>query len=130
MIVSLFLILLCQLIGEAVARAVAPQIPGPVIGMALMFVLLVIGGRIRPRGIPADGSLASTCRGLLQHLSLLFVPAGVGVVQRLDLLAAYGVGLAVALVVSTILTLLATVASFRIAVRLLASEGDDAEPAA
>ncbi|MDB5408496.1 MAG: hypothetical protein JWL84_3408 [Rhodospirillales bacterium] len=130
MLVSLFLILLCQLIGEVVARAVSPQIPGPVIGMALLFVMLLLGGR--PRLLPRevrDGSLATTCRTLLQHLSLLFVPAGVGVVQRLDLLAKYGLGLGITLVASTVLAMLATVAAFRIASRLLRSDANDPEAA-
>jgi holin-like protein len=126
MIVSLFLILLCQLIGEVVARAAIPQIPGPVIGMALLFVLLLLRDRIRIREV-YDGSLAATCRGLIAQFSLLFVPAGVGVVQRLDLIAKYGIGLGVALVVSTLLTLLATVAAFRIASRLLASDDSAGE---
>ena len=49
---------------------------------------------------------------LLSSLSLLFVPAGVGVVQYFDLLAAHGVALALALVASTVLTLLTTVGVF------------------
>jgi holin-like protein len=131
MIVSLSLILLCQLIGEIIAHAASRQIPGPVIGMALLFVLLLLRDRTRllPREA-RDGSLTTTCRSLLQHLSLLFVPAGVGVVQRLDLLASYGAGLGVAIVVSTVLTLLATVAAFRIASRLLSSDPGEGEPAA
>jgi putative effector of murein hydrolase LrgA (UPF0299 family) len=57
---------------------------------------------------------------LLAHLSLLFVPAGVGVVQKLDLIAEHGVAVAAILVVSVIVTLLATVATFLLASRLVA----------
>ena len=49
---------------------------------------------------------------LLASLSLLFVPAGVGVVQYFDLLARYGVALGVSLIVSTLATLLVTVGVF------------------
>jgi putative effector of murein hydrolase LrgA (UPF0299 family) len=57
---------------------------------------------------------------LLAHLSLLFVPAGVGVVQRLDLIAEHGVAVAAILALSVIVTLLVTVATFLLASRLVA----------
>ena len=58
---------------------------------------------------------------LLAHLSLLFIPASVGVVQRLDVLADYGTGLAVALVASTFVTLVVTVVTFVVVSRLSGS---------
>ena len=82
--------------------------------MALLLAVLVLRDR-RPGGLPAplvDGTLERTGKGLLAHLSLLFVPAGAGVIGRLDVLAAHGVALAVALVVSTALALVATVLTF------------------
>ncbi len=114
MILSLTLLLLCQLAGEIVARAVALPVPGPVVGMALLLGVLALRDR-RPGGLPAamtDGTLERTGKGLLAHLSLLFVPAGAGVIGRLDVLAAHGLALAVALVVSTALALVATVTTF------------------
>jgi holin-like protein len=98
-------------------------VPGPVLGMALLLVLLLVRERIRL--LPAelrDGSLEATGKGLLGHLSLLFVPAGVGVVQRLDVLATQGLALAAALVISTLLTLIVTVLSFRAASRLMRAD--------
>jgi holin-like protein len=124
MIVSLTCLLVCQLAGEALVRGFGWSVPGPVLGMALLLVLLVVRERIRP--LPAelrDGSLEATGKGLLGHLSLLFVPAGVGVVQRLGVLAAQGFALAAALVISTLLTLAVTVLTFRAASRL--AQGDD-----
>jgi holin-like protein len=59
-------------------------------------------------------------RGLLANLSLLFVPAGVGVVQKLDLIAAHGIAIAVVLAISVVVTLLVTVATFLAASRWLA----------
>ncbi|MFH6781144.1 MULTISPECIES: CidA/LrgA family protein [Methylobacterium] len=114
MILSLTLLLLCQLAGEIVARAFVLPVPGPVVGMALLLGLLVFRDR-RPGGLPApltDGTLERTGKGLLAHLSLLFVPAGAGVIGRLDVLAAHGLALAAALVVSTALALVATVYTF------------------
>ncbi|SFM00907.1 CidA/LrgA family protein [Methylobacterium pseudosasicola] len=118
MIASLALILLAQLLGEVLARGAGVPIPGPVIGMGLMFgFLLLRDSRLGlPRVLPkplTDGSLETTARGLLMNLSLMFVPAGVGVVGRLDLLRAQGLKLAIVLVVSTALSLLVTVLVFR-----------------
>jgi holin-like protein len=66
-----------------------------------------------------DG-VESASRGLLAHLSLLFVPAGVGVVQKLDLIAEHGIAIIVVLAISVVVTLLATVATFLFASRLMA----------
>jgi holin-like protein len=123
MVVSLCLLLLCQLFGEVLARATNLPVPGPVIGMVLLFLLLLLRNHIPfvPRET-RDGSLAGVCRGLLQNLSLLFVPAGVGVVQRLDLLARYGVGLGIAIVASTVITLLVSVAAFRVASKFFTTD--------
>lgn len=118
MIASLALILLAQLVGEVLARGAGVPVPGPVIGMGLMFAFLLLRDsrlglpRILPQPL-TNGTLESTARGLLMNLSLMFVPAGVGVVGRLDLLRAQGLKLAIVLVVSTALSLLVTVLVFR-----------------
>ena len=64
--------------------------------------------------------MENASRGLLAHLSLLFVPAGVGVVQKLDLVAEHGIAVAAVLAVSVAVTLLVTVATFLVASRLMA----------
>ncbi len=118
MIVSLTLILLAQLLGEVAARTAGLPVPGPVIGMALLLGFLVLRDRTRPastRLLPpplVDGGLEGTAKGMLAHLSILFVPAGVGIVGRLDVLASHGFALAVVLLVSVTLTLAATVLTF------------------
>ncbi|CAO4138740.1 CidA/LrgA family protein [Methylorubrum aminovorans] len=125
MIVSLTLILLAQLLGEVAARAADLPVPGPVIGMALLLGFLVLRDRKRPastRLLPpplVDGGLEGTAKGMLAHLSILFVPAGVGIVGRLDVLASHGLALAVVLLVSVTLTLAATVLTFVAVSRLL-----------
>jgi holin-like protein len=121
MIVSLAALLLCQLAGEALARGFNLPAPGPVIGMALMIGVLALRERISsvlPQEIN-DGGVERVSKNILAHLSLLFVPAGVGVVQNLDLFARYGFALAVALVVSTFLALVVTVGVFRLTSRLM-----------
>ena len=126
MIASLSLILLCQLIGEVAVRAFAVPVPGPVIGLVLLLVLLLGRDRfsVLARGPLGDDGVESASRALLANLSLLFVPAGVGVVQKLDLLAEHGVAILVILAVSVVVTLLATVATFVAACSLL-SRGED-----
>jgi holin-like protein len=94
-------LLLCQLVGEVIARLAGLPVPGPVIGMALLFAILVIR-----RGIPP--TLGATVGGLLEHLSLLFVPAGVGVIVHLPLIRAEWPAITVAVVASTILAIAVT----------------------
>lgn len=101
MIDALLGILLFQLIGEVLSRGLNLPVPGPVVGMLLLFAIL------RWRGEP-PAQLSATAHGILAHLPLLFVPAGVGVIVHLPLLAREGAPLLVAIVVSTAITLLAT----------------------
>ncbi|MCB8821506.1 CidA/LrgA family protein [Microvirga rosea] len=118
MIASLTLILFCQLVGEVIARGLGWPIPGPVLGMIVMLAALGVRDRIR-KYRPAFGrQVDATGQGLLAHLSLLFIPAGVGVMQRLDILTEYGWALLVALVVSTFITLVVTVLAFVFVSRL------------
>jgi len=94
MIQALTLILALQLAGEVIVRATGLIIPGPVLGMALFLVLLIL--------VPKTVDLVRTpANGLLQHLSLLFVPAGVGVVGHINALGSDIVPLVIAIVAST-----------------------------
>jgi putative effector of murein hydrolase LrgA (UPF0299 family) len=126
MIASLSLILLCQLAGEVLVRALALPMPGPVIGMALLLLLLLARDRfaVLARGPLRGAGVEHASHGLLANLSLLFVPAGVGVVQKLDLVAEHGVAFIAVLAISVVITLLVTVATFLVASRLLASGRD------
>lgn len=124
MLVGFGLLLLCQLAGEALSRSLGLPLPGPVIGMALLLALLLMRERCAPV-LPKevnDGALERTGNGLLSHLSLMFVPAGVGVVQRLDLFASHGAALLATLVLSTALALAASVAAFRIIARRIGEQ--------
>ena len=125
MIASLSLILLCQLAGEVFVRGLALPMPGPVVGLLLLLVLLLARDRFKviARGPLQQDGVENASRGLLAHLSLLFVPAGVGVVQKLDLIAEHGIAIIVILAVSVVVTLLVTVATFRLASRLMARNG-------
>jgi holin-like protein len=111
---AIAILLLCQLAGETLARGLNIPMPGPVIGLVLLLAGLAIAalrGAASPHTV-ADTDLGRTTGALLQNLSILFVPAGVGVIDHLDLLSRYGVALAVSLVVSTVLTLMVTALVF------------------
>ncbi len=126
MVRGFFLLAFFQLVGEVLARGLDLPAPGPVVGLALLIAALALYRRFRPFDDEALASsdLGRAAAGLLGSLSLFFVPAGVGVVQYLGLLREQGVALAAALVVSTILTLVATVGVFVLVKRLIgAREG-------
>jgi len=126
MIASLSLILVCQLIGEVIVRGFALPMPGPVVGLMLLLLLLLARDRFAQlaRGPLQGGGVETASRGLLANLSLLFIPAGVGVVQKLDLLAEHGIAIMAVLAVSVVVTLLATVATFVVASRFMARGKD------
>jgi putative effector of murein hydrolase LrgA (UPF0299 family) len=124
MIASLSLILLCQLAGEALVRSLGLPMPGPVIGLMLLLLLLLLRDRfaLLARGPLQGDGVESTSRGLLANLSLLFVPAGVGVVQKLDLIVDHGIAFLGVLAISVLITLLVTVATFLVASGLMTRE--------
>lgn len=105
MIHAIALVLGMQLLGEGVAQITGLGIPGPVIGLVLLAVLLALFSSWRETVMP----LANT---LLGHLSLLFVPAAVGLIQHLGVFAADFWPLIIALSASTLLTLAVTAVVF------------------
>lgn len=120
MLAGITLLLCYQLVGEVLVAALGLPLPGPVLGMLLLLVTLVL------RRATAD-LVEAPAEGLLGHLSLLFVPAGVGVMVHGQRLGGEWLPILVALVVSTLLTLLAVALTMRLLVRLMRiEEGDDA----
>ena len=101
MLIAITQLLFCQLVGEVIARVFHLAIPGPVIGMTLLLITLLYR-----QSIPHN--LESTAEGILSHLSLLFVPAGVGVVAHLTILGNEWQAIVGSLVGSTIVTVLVT----------------------
>jgi holin-like protein len=110
-------------------RGIGVPMPGPVIGLIFLLVLLLLRDRFAVlargplQGDEGDG-VESTSRGLLANLSLLFVPAGVGVVQKLDLIVDHGVAFLGVLAISVLVTLLVTVGTFIVASRWMTRDQD------
>ncbi|MDP2410228.1 MAG: CidA/LrgA family protein [Pseudolabrys sp.] len=112
MLAALAALLACQLAGEAMVRAAGLPVPGPVAGMALLFLLMVARA-------PLPKALGDTADGMLKHLSLLFVPAGVGVVQNLNTLGDEGLRLVLVVVLATVIALAATALTFEYLARFM-----------
>jgi putative effector of murein hydrolase LrgA (UPF0299 family) len=108
MIFGLVQILLFQSLGEVVSKFLLPTLPGPVIGLVLLVLWLVIR-----KGVNAE--LALVADGFSQYLGLLFVPAAVGVVLFLPQLKANALAIISALIGSVVLT----IASSALVARLL-----------
>ena len=98
MIEAGILLLLCQLAGESLVRAIDLPMPGPVLGAVFMLGFLCIR-----RGVP--DTLGRTSHDLLANFSLLFVPAGTGIILHAARLEAEAVALIAALIGSTALTI-------------------------
>ena len=107
------LLLIFQLIGEVGARLLDIPVPGPVIGMLLLFLALAVRRSVPP-------SLDTASSTLLSHLSLLFVPAGVGMMIHLERITGEWLPIAVALLGSTVITMLASALIMAGASRLFA----------
>lgn len=117
MLSTLTLLLLLQLLGEIFVQFFALPVPGPVIGLVLLFVGLLVRGQL-------GDDLRSTANNLLQHLSLLFVPAGAGVMIHASRVADEWVALSVALVGSTLLSMAVTALTLKFFLRGRAQAAD------
>lgn len=101
MLGSLTIILVCQLLGEIITRVTKLPVPGPVIGMVILFCGLLLKQRL-------PGELEGVANSLHRYLALLFVPAGVGVITNLDLLVRSWAPLSGAILIGTAVTIAVT----------------------
>lgn len=123
MIEAGILLLICQLAGESIVRAVDIPVPGPVLGALFMLAFLAIRRRV-------PESLDKTSHELLANFSLLFIPAGVGIIVHWARLEAEAVALIAALIGSTALTIAVTALVFVGVDRLMGNKATQAEPGA
>jgi putative effector of murein hydrolase LrgA (UPF0299 family) len=99
-------LLTLQCAGELLARGLTLPFPGPVVGMILLLLALRFALVREPVAECADF--------LLSHLSLLFVPVGVGVMTHLDLVGHYGFRILIVIVLSTWVGLAVTALTLRV----------------
>jgi holin-like protein len=102
MILGFLALLACQLLGQFLVDAVALPVPGPVVGMVLLLIVLLVR---RPGN---DNTVVRAADALLRHLQLLFIPAGVGLIAYLRLIGAQWWPIVAGIVVSWLLALLVT----------------------
>lgn len=117
MILHFTILLALQLIGEAISRILLPFAPGPVIGLALFVIALALLPRLAEE-------MRNTVNGFLRHLSLFFVPAGVGVITQLNVIGADALAIGAALVASTLAAIIVGALVFAGVARLTGA-GDD-----
>ena len=102
------ILLCCQLAGEVLARLFSLPLPGPVLGMLLLFALLLARSQVL-------GRVREAATGLLRYLSLLFVPAGVGLMRHAGRIRAEWLAITAAILLSTALTIAVTALVFQLA---------------
>ena len=124
MLVGITILLVFQLIGEMTAYFLGGIVPGPVIGMAMVAVLLVATGGMKIIA-PVHQQTVDTSKAILANLGILFVPAGVGIIQHLDLIRDRGFALLAIVLLSTVATLTVTVWVFILVKRLTGGYGND-----
>jgi putative effector of murein hydrolase LrgA (UPF0299 family) len=98
-------LLVLQSAGELLSRGLHLPFPGPVVGMVLLLLALNVPSVREPVGACADF--------LLSHLSLLFVPVGVGVMTHLSLMSEYGGRMFIAILLSTWIGIAVTALALR-----------------
>ena len=112
------ILLIYQLVGEVTVLYLELAVPGPVMGMILLFVTLLIR-----RKTPESLNTAATT--LLSHLSLLFIPAGVGMMVHFERIGNEWLPISIAIILSAIITFIATALIMLSCSRLLGKTGDN-----
>jgi holin-like protein len=119
---GLTLLLVFQLIGEAISLYFSLSIPGPVIGMLLLFLSLLLLYKIKKNNVNKqhqDDALSTSANAILSHLSLLFIPAGVGLIVHIDRLENQWLPIIAAIVLGSIITMTITAGTMIFLNRLL-----------
>ena len=106
MLRSIFIIFFYQLMGEAIKKIFEIRIPGPVIGLVLLLITLILLKRLKKKFVNnLKKDVADTSTYILKYLSFLFVPIGVGVVMHFSYLENNLSKVLFIVFVSTILTI-------------------------
>ncbi|MEZ5537428.1 MAG: CidA/LrgA family protein [Thiolinea sp.] len=101
MINALIILFGFQLLGTLAERYLLLPVPGPVLGMALLMLVLFMHK-------PLTGQLKPTSDVLIQYLPVLFVPAATGIITFGSLLSSDGLLLLLVLILSTLIGIVST----------------------
>jgi holin-like protein len=109
---GLTLLLVYQLIGEVLSRLLQIPVPGPVLGMLLLFLSLFFFKKTK-------SMVDESSSAILSHLSLLFIPAGVGLMTHFSRLEQVWLPISIALIFGTIISFIATAWLMQLTIWLL-----------
>jgi len=98
---AIFVLIVLQLIGESIVQVSGLPVPGAIIGLILLYAILLLRGEI-------SDEMSRTSGFLLQNLGVLFVPAGVGVIAYLPMIATQWLLILAVLLVSVCATIAIT----------------------
>ena len=115
MVPAFALLLVFQLVGEVLVQALGLPLPGPLVGMLLLFAALLLRGGLPP--------------GLLSHLMLLFIPAVTGVMMYFDRIGREWLPFLAACLLGAALTMAVTAFTLRWMLRLTGTPSEPAAPA-
>lgn len=110
MLPTFALLLVFQLLGEALVRVLRLPLPGPLIGMVLLFGFLVVRGAV-------PDVMRESANGILRHLMLLFIPAVAGVVMHLERIGHEWLAFVMSCIVGTAITLAVTALTLKALLR-------------
>ena len=119
---GLTLLLIYQLMGEGISIFFSLSVPGPVIGMSLLFLSLLAFYKIKNNNTDKqsrEDALSTSAGGLLSHLPLLFIPAGVGLIVHIERLDDQWLPIIAAIVLGSIITMAITAGVMVLLNRLL-----------
>ena len=98
MLKGIIVLLFCQFIGECIAKFFELLVPGPVIGMVLLLIFLLIRKA-------SFESLDNAVALHLRYLPLLFIPAAMGIITQIDIITREFWAIAIALFIVTLIAL-------------------------
>ena len=111
-VIRQILILFGICLGATVVSGLLPfTLPASVLAILLLAGLLGVG-------LVKEGSVAGLCDFFQKNLTFLFLPAGVGLLEHLDLLASSGLALAAVCMVSGFFTFGAAALTVRLVQRI------------
>lgn len=113
MLAAFLQLLTCQFFGAVLVHLLDWPVPGPVMGLFLLLLWLVLAQALASRrrsrqSSPDNTALTELANALLRFLTLMFVPAAVGVMVHGEILAEQGLRVLFVMVVSTVVALLVT----------------------
>lgn len=98
MLKGIIVLLVFQFLGECIAKLFELLVPGPVIGMVLLLLFLMIRKS-------SFESLDNAVFIHLRYLPLLFIPAAMGIITQADVISKEFWAITISLLVGTIIAL-------------------------